>query len=160
MIDYSLLTHDQLMKENFRLTQIIDGLKKEKEEYEKCTSRINPPNKSYKELENKLALAENSKQAEIDELYETKIGPLQNEAKDRKIQLESAYKTNESQKDRIKALEMSVAYLILSFPLVSLVCGIIPFLFTTKWATVIAVFPVIEVSLFFLVLYTLSYLQS
>ena len=54
----------------------------------------------------------------------------------------------------------AVAYLILSFPLVSLVCGILPFLFTTKWATAIAVFPIIEVSLFFLVLYTLAYLQS
>ena len=54
----------------------------------------------------------------------------------------------------------AVAYLILSFPLVSLACGILPFLFTIKWATAIAVFPVIEVSLFFLVLYTLAYLQS
>jgi len=54
----------------------------------------------------------------------------------------------------------SVAYLILSFPLVSLVCGIIPLLFTIRWAIFIAVFPVITVSLFFLVLYTLAYLQS
>jgi hypothetical protein len=54
----------------------------------------------------------------------------------------------------------TVAYLILSFPLVSLVCGILPFLFTTKCATAIAVFPIITVSLFFLVLYTLAYLQS
>jgi hypothetical protein len=53
-----------------------------------------------------------------------------------------------------------VAYTILSFPLVSLVCGIIPLLFTIRWAIFIAVFPVIAVSLFFLVLYTLAYLQS
>jgi hypothetical protein len=52
-----------------------------------------------------------------------------------------------------------VAYLILSFPLVSLVCGIIPLLFTIEWAIFIAVFPFITASLFFLVLYTLAYLQ-
>jgi hypothetical protein len=57
-------------------------------------------------------------------------------------------------------LAHAVAYLILSFPLVSLVCGIIPLLFTIRWVIFIAVFPVITVSLFFLVLYTLAYLQS
>ena len=111
MIDYRLLTHDQLMQENFRLTQIIDDLKKEKEEFDKCTARVNPPNKNYKELESKLAQAEQLRQKDIDELWETRITPLQNEVKDKKIQLESAYKSSESQKDRIKALEMAVAAL-------------------------------------------------
>jgi len=111
MIDYRLLTHDQLMQENFRLTQIIDDLKKEKEEFDKCTARINPPNKNYKELESKLVQAEQLRQKDIDELWETRITPLQNEVKDKKIQLESAYKSSESQKDRIKALEMAVAVL-------------------------------------------------
>ena len=86
------LTYDELLQKNLELRQTITALRSQQEEYEKCTSRINPPNKSYKELEDKLALAENSKQAEIDELYETKIAPLQNEVKDKKIQLESAYK--------------------------------------------------------------------
>lgn len=104
--DYHLLTHDQLMRENERqrdliakleannsdLTNKIIKLEKEKAEFDSCTSRVYSPNKSYKELEEKLALAENSKQAEIDELYETKIVPLQNEIKDKKIKLESAYK--------------------------------------------------------------------
>ena len=103
------LSYDELLQKNLELRQTITALRNQQEEYEKCTSRINPPNKSYKELENKLALAENSKQAEIDELYETKIGPLQNEVKDRKIQLESAYKANESQKERIKELESIMA---------------------------------------------------
>lgn len=111
MIDYRLLTYDQLMQENFRLTQIIDDLKKEKEEFDKCTARVNPPNKNYKELESKLAQAEQLRQKDIDELWETRITPLQNEVKDKKIQLESAYKSSESQKDRIKALEMAVAVL-------------------------------------------------
>lgn len=104
--DYHLLTHDQLMRENERqrnliakleannidLTNKVIRLEKEKIQFESCTARVYAPNKSYKELEDKLALAENSKQAEIDELYETKIAPLQNEIKDKKIQLESAYK--------------------------------------------------------------------
>ena len=111
MIDYRLLTHDQLMQENFRLTQIIDDLKKGKEEFDKCTARVNPPNKNYKELESKLAQAEQLRQKDIDELWETRITPLQNEVKDKKIQLESAYKSSEYQKDRIEALEMTVAAL-------------------------------------------------
>jgi hypothetical protein len=57
-------------------------------------------------------------------------------------------------------LAHAVAYLVLSFPLVSLICGIIPLLFTIRLAIFIAVFPVTAVSLFFLVLYTLAYLQS
>lgn len=104
--DYHLLTHDQLMRENERQRELIAKLEvnnidlinkiikleNEKAEFASCTARVYAPNKSYKELEDKLALAENSKQAEIDELYETKIAPLQNEIKDKKIQLESAYK--------------------------------------------------------------------
>jgi peptidoglycan hydrolase CwlO-like protein len=62
-------------------------------------------------LESKLAQAEQLRQKDIDELWETRITPLQNEVKDKKIQLESAYKSSESQKDRIKALEMTVAAL-------------------------------------------------
>jgi hypothetical protein len=53
-----------------------------------------------------------------------------------------------------------VAYLILSFPLVSLVCGILPFLFTIKWAIVIALLPICEAVIFLSIVFTLSYLQS
>lgn len=133
MNDYHLLTHDQLMRENERQRDLIAKLETDKidlakrhieledslielrkyhKEVEGYAARVYDPNKStYKELEDKLALAENSKQAEIDELYKTKIMPLQNEVKDRKIQLESAYKANESLKDRIKSLEMYAARL-------------------------------------------------
>ncbi|NCA20578.1 MAG: hypothetical protein EBS86_05520 [Crocinitomicaceae bacterium] len=51
-----------------------------------------------------------------------------------------------------------VAYTILSFPLISLVCGILPFLFTTKWAMAIALLPIFEVVLFLSVVFMLSYL--
>jgi predicted RNase H-like nuclease (RuvC/YqgF family) len=77
---------------NIELTNKVISLEKEKAEFTSCTSRVYSPNKSYKELEDKLALAENSKQTAIDKLYETKIGPLQNKVKDQHIQLESVYK--------------------------------------------------------------------
>lgn len=94
--DYHLLTHDQLMRENERLrdylnksevinldlTNQVVKLEKEKAEFESCTSRVYTPNKSYKELENKLVLAENSKQAAIDELYETQVQPLEKKIKE------------------------------------------------------------------------------
>jgi chromosome segregation ATPase len=105
------LTYDELVQKNLELRQIITTLRNQREEYEKCTARINPPNKSYKDLEDKLASLENTHQDKIQELWDNHINPLQNEVKDRKIQLESAYKASESQKDRIKALEMVVAAL-------------------------------------------------
>lgn len=67
-------------------------LQNELNEYSKCTVRCSPPSKTYKELEDQLALAENSKQTAIDDLYETQIIPLQNKVKDQHIQLESIYK--------------------------------------------------------------------
>jgi hypothetical protein len=109
MNDYNKLSYDELVKKNLELRQIITALRNQREEYEKCTARINPPNKSYKELEQKLAETEEKKQKDIDELWETRITPLQNEVKDKKIQLESAYKANESQKDRIRELESIIA---------------------------------------------------
>jgi chromosome segregation ATPase len=111
MNDYNKLSYDELFQINDELRHTIANLKKEKEEYEKCTARVYSPNKSYKELEQKLAETEEKRQKDIDELWETRITPLQNEVKDKKIQLESAYKSSESQKDRIKALEMSITAL-------------------------------------------------
>jgi len=103
------LTYDELVQKNLELRQIITTLRNQREEYEKCTARINPPNKSYKDLEDKLASLENIHQDKIQELWDNHINPLQNEVKDRKIQLESAYKASESQKDRIKELESIIA---------------------------------------------------
>lgn len=139
MNDYHLSTHDQLMRENERQRDLIAKLETDKidlakrhielenslielrkyhKEVEGYAARVYDPNKStYKELEDKLALAENSKQAEIDELYETKIALLQNEIKDKKIQLESAYKQDIRNmeeighlKNRIENLKMTINY--------------------------------------------------
>jgi chromosome segregation ATPase len=104
MSDYNKLTYDELIHKNLELRQIITTLRNQQEEYEKCTSRINPPNKTYKDLENKLASLENIHQDKIQELWDNHINPLQNKLKDKDIQLEYSYKANESQKERIKDL--------------------------------------------------------
>ena len=85
--------NQDLVKRHIELENSLIELRKYHKEFEQCAATVYDPNKpTYKELETKLALTENSKQAEIDELYETKIVPLQNEIKDKKIKLESAYK--------------------------------------------------------------------
>ena len=117
MSDYNKLTYDELLKKNLELRQIITTLRNQQEEYEKCTSRINPPNKTYKDLENKLASLENIHQDKIQELWDNHINPLQNEIKDKKIQLESAYKQDIRNmeeighlKNYIENLKMTINY--------------------------------------------------
>jgi hypothetical protein len=58
------------------------------------------------------------------------------------------------------AIAHVVSYILLSFPLVSLVCGILPFLFTLKWAIAIALLPICEAVMFLSIFFVLSYLQS
>jgi chromosome segregation ATPase len=61
----------ELIQINVELRHTIDNLKKQLAEYEKCTARIYAPNKSYKELEEKLAKFEEEKQNEINRLIDT-----------------------------------------------------------------------------------------
>ena len=95
----------KLREEYPHLDLYIHNLEAELKDYTQFSVRTSPPTKSYKELEEKLALAENSKQTAIDELYETKIGPLQNKVKDQHIQLESQYKRETKLQQQIKELE-------------------------------------------------------
>jgi len=62
----------------------------------------------YKELEDKLAQAEELRKKDIDELWETRITPLQNKVKDQHIQLESQYKRETKLQQQIKELETLV----------------------------------------------------
>lgn len=109
-INLSLQKENDLLKqENTQLKNSLDEIKKYYQSLDKFATTVYDPNKlTYKELENKLALAENSKQAEIDELYETKIIPLQNQLKDRTIQLDSAYQKEVSLRERIEYLEKTI----------------------------------------------------
>lgn len=96
----------KLCEENPELDSYIRQLETKIRDYEQFSIRTCPPNKTYKQLEEQLALAENSKQTAIDELYETKIGPLQNKVKDQHIQLESQYKRETKLQQQIKELEI------------------------------------------------------
>lgn len=98
-----------LVKRHIELEDSLIELRKYHKEFEQFASTVYAPNKStYKELEDKLALAENSKQTAIDDLYETKIGPLQNKIKDQHTQIESQYKRETKLQQQIKELETLV----------------------------------------------------
>ena len=98
--------NQDLVKRHIELENSLAELRKYHKEVEGYAATVYDPNKpTYKELENKLALAENSKQAEIDELYEAKIGPLQNKVKDQQIQIESIYKRENRHTEEIAHLK-------------------------------------------------------
>ena len=97
-----------LAKRHIELEDSLAELRKYHKEVEGYTARVYAPNKSYKELEDKLALAENSKQTAIDDLYETQIIPLKNQVKDRDIQLESKYKQEIRHGEQIRSLKSTI----------------------------------------------------
>jgi hypothetical protein len=122
----NILTYDQLLAENMRLSAIIINLKEEKEEYNKCTSTVYDPNRmmdqktlieqkvkyavseknrEIQKLEKRLANFKEDTKKEIDQLWNDTIVPLQNQVKDKNIQLDTAYNIDRSNKERIKDLE-------------------------------------------------------
>jgi hypothetical protein len=105
MSGHNILTYDQLLAENMRLSAIIINLKKEKAEFEKCTARVYSPNKSYKDLEEKLANSEEQRKKDIDELWTTRIIPLQKKTEEQDIKLNNAFKSDLNNLQRIKDLE-------------------------------------------------------
>jgi hypothetical protein len=108
MSDYYHLSHDELIKENKALRQIISDLRSEQDEYEKCVARVNPPTKTYKELEEKLANAEEQRKKDIDELWTTRIIPLQKKVEEQDIKLSNAFKSDLNSFQRIKDLERTI----------------------------------------------------
>lgn len=109
--EYQIMQRENqdLAKRHIELENSLIELRKYHKEVEGYAARVYDPNKStYKELEAKLVLAENSKQAEIDELYETKIAPLQNQLKDREIKMESMYKQQVSYTEEICYLKNKI----------------------------------------------------
>jgi DNA repair ATPase RecN len=68
------ISYNELVQINDQLTNTIANLKKQQEEYEKCTHTVYAPGKSYKELEEKLEKLEKleqEKNQEIDRLINT-----------------------------------------------------------------------------------------
>ena len=94
-----------LAKRHIELENSLIELRKYHKEVEGYAARVYHPNKSYKELETKLAQAEELRKKDIDELWETRITPLQNQVKDKDIKLESAYKQDIRQMGEIGHLK-------------------------------------------------------
>lgn len=96
----------KLREEYPHLDLYIHNLEQQLKDYAQFSVRTSPPTKTYKQLEEQLALAENSKQTAIDDLLETKVIPLNQQIVDLKQQLTTSYDVNQSQKNRIKDLEI------------------------------------------------------
>ncbi len=105
MSNYDNLSRDELIAKNKELRQTISELRLYQDELTKFSHTINPPTQTYKSLEEKLANAETQRKKDIDELWTTRIIPLQNQVKDKNIQLDTAYNIDRSNKERIKELE-------------------------------------------------------
>ena len=71
MNDYDYLSRAELIEKIKELRQIISVKNKQEEEYAKCTARVYAPDKSYRELEEKLKKLEQEKNQEIDRLVDT-----------------------------------------------------------------------------------------
>lgn len=67
---YDNLSREELIAKNKELRQIISELRIYQDNMEKFTHRVYAPNKSYKELEEKLANFEEEKQKEINRLVD------------------------------------------------------------------------------------------
>ena len=98
---------NQLEKDNLDLRLTIDHLKNELEENKKWTATVYAPNQSsYKDLELKLKNFETNKQKDIDELFETRITPLNKKVIELTQELSTSVDINRGQKNRIKDLEI------------------------------------------------------
>jgi chromosome segregation ATPase len=100
------VTDEELLEmNNLDLRRMITNLYNQLDEQSKYTARVYAPNKSYKELEEKLAATDTKRQKDIDELWETLVVPLQNKVKDQHIQLESIYKRENKHTEEISHLK-------------------------------------------------------
>ena len=98
----------KLREEYSHLDIYINDLEQRLKDYEKFSVRTCPPTKSYKELEEKVAKADELRQKDIDELWETRITPLQNKLKDQHTQIEALYKRENQHIKEIKDLKDTI----------------------------------------------------
>ena len=103
------ITDEELLEMNNRdLRIIITNLYNQLDEQNKYTARVYAPNKSYKELEEKLVKADDLRKKDIDELWETRIVPLQNQVKEKDNLLDVANHKSQCQDSRIKQLQQII----------------------------------------------------
>jgi hypothetical protein len=102
---YDNLSREELIAKNKELRQIISELRIYQDNMEKFTHTVYAPGKSYKELEEKLAKAEEQRKKDIDELWTTRIIPLQKKTEEQDIKLNNTFKSDLNNFQRIKDLE-------------------------------------------------------
>jgi predicted transcriptional regulator len=112
MRDYKSI--DELRKEYSNLNdyisslcEVINQLENKIKHYEEGTATVYSPNQSsYKDLELKLKNFETNKQKDIDELFETRITPLNKKVMELTQELSTSVDINLSQKSKIRELEI------------------------------------------------------
>lgn len=101
--------NDLLKQQNIELRNSLTELKEYYQSLDKFAATVYDPKKStYKELEAKVAQAEELRKKDIDELWETRITPLQNKVKDQHTQIESLYKRENQHIKEIKNLKDTI----------------------------------------------------
>lgn len=98
-----------LTKRNIELENSLFELRKYHKEFEKFATTVYDPNKStYKELEEKAAKANEQRQKDIDELWETRIDPLRFELEDTNKKLDLLKIENSNLSTRTKQLNEAI----------------------------------------------------
>ena len=109
MSDFKNISVQELCKEYPYLDVYIHRLQEKIKHYEEGTSTVYSPNKpSYKELVEKLSKSDDLRKKDIDELWETRIVPLQNQVKEKDNLLDVANHKSQCQDSRIKQLQQII----------------------------------------------------
>lgn len=98
-----------LTKRHIELENSLIELRKYHQEFNKFAATVYDPNKStYKELEEKVAKANEQRQKDIDELWETRIDPLRFELEDTNKKLDLLKIENSNLSTRTKQLNEAI----------------------------------------------------
>ena len=123
MSDPSILSYEQvvdinlvlqrennlLKQENTQLKESLSELRAYHKQFDKFATTVYDPNKStYKELEEKVAKANEQRQKDIDELWETRIDPLRFELEDTNKKLDLLKIENSNLSTRTKQLNETI----------------------------------------------------
>jgi len=123
MSDPSILSYEQvadinlvlqrennlLKQENTQLKESLSELRAYHKQFDKFATTVYDPNKStYKELEEKVAKANEQRQKDIDELWEKRIDPLRFELEDTNKKLDLLKIENSNLSTRIKQLNETI----------------------------------------------------
>jgi hypothetical protein len=105
--DKNILFLQELRKQYPVLDSYLGSLENRIKHYEKGTATVYSHNQpTYTDLELKLKNFETNKQKDIDELFETRITPLNKKVMELTQELTTSVNINQSQKNRIKHLEI------------------------------------------------------